>query len=50
MDELDEKTDRYRAFSESAYRAVSKTKTFIGLPPNEFEKWRELRLKFHFGT
>ena len=50
LDKLDETNERYRAFSESAYRAVSKTEIFIGLPPNEFDKWRELRLKFDLGT
>ncbi len=50
LDKLDGTNERYRAFSESAYRAVSKTETFIGLPPNEFDKWRELRLKFDLGS
>lgn len=50
LDELDGASERYRAFSESAYRAVSKTEIFLGLPPNEFEKWRELKLKFHLGS
>ena len=50
LDELDGASERYKAFSESAYRAVSKTDIFIGLPPNEFDKWRELKLKFHLGS
>ena len=49
LDKVGETNERYRALAESAYRAVSKTKTFIGLPENEFEKWRELRLNFHLG-
>ena len=49
LDKVEETNERYRALAESAYRAVSKTKTLIGLPGNEFEKWRELRLNFHLG-
>ena len=50
LGELEGTNDTYRAFSESAYRAVSETAIFIGLPPNDFDKWRELRLKFHLGS
>ena len=37
---------RYRALIESAYRAVRKTRILHGLPSNEYDKWRELRLNF----